>query len=83
MLSFLFHFLSVTNYMSFSSETLRLLSISDGTDTLPCSIVLTRWEGERSERGEEVVGHARLMPVTGNRGAAFIESGETDAREIH
>ena len=57
---------------------LRLLSISDGVDALPCSIVLTRWEGDgRSQQKEEaVVGHARLMPVAGNSGGAFVESGE-------
>lgn len=62
---------------------LRLLSISDGMDTLPCSIVLTRWEGEGSKREEEVVGHAHLMPVAGSRGAAFVETGERNSSEIH
>ena len=53
-------------------SSLRLSSISDGVDNLPCSIVLTR----EKEGREEVIGHARLMPVAGDCTAAFIETGE-------
>ena len=52
-----------------------MLSISEGVDNLPCSIVLTR-ELEGEGGGEEVIGHARLMPVAGDCTAAFIETGE-------
>ena len=48
------------------------MSISDGVDSLPCSVVLTREE----EGSEEVIGHARLMPVAGDCTAAFIETGK-------
>ena len=54
---------------------LRLLSISEGVDNLPCSVVLTRDGGEQGR--EEIIGHARLMPVAGDCTAAFIETGET------
>jgi hypothetical protein len=53
----------------------RLLSIGDGVDNLPCSVILTRvLEGEGG--GEEVIGHARLMPVAGDCAAVFIETGK-------
>lgn len=60
---------------------IRLLSISEGIDTLPCSIVLTRpAEKDAAACGggglEEVIGHARLMPAAGNKGAALVETGE-------
>lgn len=31
-------------------------------------------------RGEEVIGHARLMPVAGKKGAAFVETGKSCER---
>ena len=45
-------------------------------DNLPCSIILTRELRGGEEGGEEVIGHARLMPVAGDCTAAFIETGE-------
>ena len=61
---------------------LRLLSISEGVDRLPCSIVLTRPSVEKDacsgRVGEEVIGHARLMPAAGIKGAALVETGEVN-----
>ena len=63
---------------------LRLFSISEGVDRLPCSIVLTRPSidkdacSDRANGGEEVVGHARLMPAAGTKGAALVETGEVN-----
>lgn len=45
----------------------RLASIEEGSDELPCSVVMV-------EEGGRVVGHARLMPVAGVRDAALIET---------
>ena len=59
------------NNFNFLKFEYRLLSISEGVDNLPCSIILTR-----ELEGEEVIGHARLMPVAGDCTAAFIETGE-------
>ena len=62
--------------INYNNTQCRLLSIGDGVDNLPCSIILTRelLEGG-AEVGEEVIGHARLMPVAGDCTAAFIETG--------
>ena len=68
---------------------LRLLSISEGVDRLPCSIVLTRPSVEkdacssRASGEEEVIGHARLMPAAGTKGAALVETGEVNGDEIY
>ena len=66
----------MTTHATCMVHTHRLLSISDGADALPCSIVLTKPEGEGREREEEVIGHARLMPVAGKHRAALIETGK-------
>lgn len=54
--------------------TCRVASIEEGSDDLPCSLVLVEGESGR------VVGHARLMQVAGREKAALVETG-TDTSE--
>ena len=47
----------------------RVASIEEGSDDLPCSLVLVEGGSGR------VVGHARLMRVAGRGNAALVETG--------